>query len=57
MRNKGNAVSDFLPTLTQASSTLVSIVVRGGLVMIPLLTDVLEEHSTRLELLLGERED
>jgi biopolymer transport protein ExbB/TolQ len=31
-------VQDFLPMLTQASKTLVSIVMRGGLVMIPLLT-------------------
>jgi biopolymer transport protein ExbB len=31
-------VSDLLPMLTQASTTLVSIVIGGGLVMIPLLT-------------------
>ena len=31
-------MSDFLPMVTQASTTLVSIVIRGGLVMIPLLT-------------------
>ena len=31
-------MSDLLPMVTQASTTLVSIVIRGGLVMIPLLT-------------------
>jgi biopolymer transport protein ExbB len=30
-------VPDFLPTITKASTTLVSIVIQGGLVMIPLL--------------------
>jgi hypothetical protein len=37
-RGKESNVSDLLPMLTQASTTLVSIVIGGGLVMIPLLT-------------------
>jgi hypothetical protein len=45
-------VSDLLPMVTQASTTLVSIVIRGGLVMIPLLTASVVAMTVILERLL-----
>src|SRR5262245_27915640 len=35
---KERDVQDFLPAITQASTTLVALLIRGGFVMIPLLT-------------------